>query len=556
MLCSQHFEKHTHFWSVYMAIRKWLLGLSLSLLCLPVAVQASPLMRLSNSIKAFPASAKVLGTADAQAQVSFHVSLKMRDLDGLRAQVSKGKVFTPEELAAKHFPLEVDYIRLIQWFGDQGLVVTKTYDNRLTVEVKGSVALVRQALGVDFARVQFEGEEFVAARTAPSIPTEFSKIVIGINGLQPYQHANFSSHTLKPVPDSTTVPFAVPYIPKDFLTAYGALNLGFTGTNQRIGIVIDKFPSNSDLQTFWTNTGVTRTGTIERVAISIRAFIPTSIESALDVETSGGAAPGATIRIYGAGSLAFTALDTAYQRMIQDIQNGTTSNLRQMSMSYGACEQDISASQLQTDSQLFATLSGLGVTLFASSGDSGSNNLCNAGIGVGYPASDPSVTAIGGTSLQLSPTDGSVTSETAWSGGSNGSSGGGISSTFARPIWQVGSGVPAGNFRLVPDISLDADPNTGAYIIFRGQASQVGGTSLSSPLFAGFNALLNQARAQSGQAPLGLLSAKIYPLLGTSNLRDITVGTNGAYNAGSGYDLVTGIGVPAVNILKTTLVGP
>jgi kumamolisin len=53
-----------------------------------------------------------------------------------------------------------------------------------------------------------------------------------------------------------------------------------------------------------------------------------------------------------------------------------------------------------------------------------------------------------------------------------------------------------------------------------------------------------------------LLNAKIYPLLGTSNLRDITVGTNGAYNAGSGYDLVTGIGVPVVNILKITLVGP
>jgi kumamolisin len=539
-----------------MAIRKWVLGLSLSLLCLPVAVQAAPLVRLTESIKAFPATAKVLGIADAQAQVNFHVSLKMRDLDGLRTQVAQGKTFTPEELAAKHFPLEADYARLVQWLGDQGLVVTKTYDNRLTVEVKGSVALVRQALGVDFARIQFEGAEFVAARTAPSIPAELSKIVVGINGLQPYQHANFFSRTQKPVPESPTVPFAVPYIPRDFLTAYGASTLGFTGTNQRIGIVIDKFPSNSDLQTFWTNTGVVRTGAIERVAISIRAFIPTSIESALDVETSGGAAPGATIRIYGTGSLAFTSLDTAYQTMISDIQSGTYANLKQMSMSYGACEQDVSASQLQTDSQLFATLSGLGVTLFASSGDSGSNNRCTSGLGVSYPASDPSVTSIGGTKLQLSLTNGAVTSETAWSGGSSGSSGGGISSTFARPVWQVGSGVPSGSFRLVPDISLDADPATGAYIIFGGQASQVGGTSLSSPLFAGFNALLNQARAQAGQAPLGLLNAKIYPLLGTSNLRDITVGTNGAYNAGPAYDLVTGIGVPVVNILKTTLVGP
>ncbi len=539
-----------------MAIRKWVLGLSLSLLCLPAAVQAAPLVRLTESIKAFPAAAKVLGGADAQAPVSFHFSLKMRDLDGLRAQVAQGKIFTPEELAAKHLPLEADYTRLVSWLADQGLVVTKTYDNHLTVEVKGTVALVRQALGVDFARVQFEGEEFVAARTAPSIPAEFANVVIGINGLQPYQHANFFKHTLKPVPDSPTVPYAVPYIPKDFLTAYGALPLGLTGANQRIGIVIDKFPSNSDLQTFWTNTGVVRTGAIEKVAISVRALIPTSVEAALDVETSSGAAPAATIRIYGAGSLSFTSLDTAYQTMINDIQSGTASNLRQMSMSYSACEQDVSASQLQTDSQLYATLSSLGVTLFASSGDAGSNNRCTAGIGVAYPASDPSVTAIGGTKLQLSLANGSVTSETAWSGGSSSSSGGGISSTFARPVWQVGAGVPAGNTRLVPDISLDADPNTGAYIIFGGQASQVGGTSLSAPLFNGFNALLNQSRAQNGQTPLGLINAKIYPLLGTSNLRDITVGTNGAYNAGPGYDLVTGIGVPVVNVLKTTLVGP
>jgi hypothetical protein len=63
-----------------MAIRKWVLGISVSLLCLPAAVQAAPLVRLTN-----PASAKVLGAVDAQAQVHFHVSLKMQDLDGLRA---------------------------------------------------------------------------------------------------------------------------------------------------------------------------------------------------------------------------------------------------------------------------------------------------------------------------------------------------------------------------------------------------------------------------------------------------------------------------------------
>jgi kumamolisin len=150
------------------------------------------------------------------------------------------------------------------------------------------------------------------------------------------------------------------------------------------------------------------------------------------------------------------------------------------------------------------------------------------------------VIGVGGTTLKLSP-DGAVGSEVGWVG-----SGGGESIFFRRPAWQTGAGVPAGTQRLVPDVSLAADPNTGAFVVRCGQVKQIGGTSWSAPTWAGFCALINAARANANKPFLPFLSPLIYPLLGTACFRDITAGTNGAYTAEPGYDMVTGIGVPNV----------
>ena len=137
-----------------------------------------------------------------------------------------------------------------------------------------------------------------------------------------------------------------------------------------------------------------------------------------------------------------------------------------------------------------------------------------------------------------------IVSETAWSG-----SGGGVSAYFARPSWQTGPGIPGGGTRLSPDVAAAADPNTGAIIILSGRESVIGGTSWSTPTWAAFCALLNQARGNSGQAPLGLLNARIYPLLGTSAFHDVTSGGNAVYRAGIGYDLCTGLGTPNIGVL-------
>jgi len=115
--------------------------------------------------------------------------------------------------------------------------------------------------------------------------------------------------------------------------------------------------------------------------------------------------------------------------------------------------------------------------------------------------------------------------------------------------------VPSGSTRLVPDVASAADPETGCLVILNGQQTQFGGTSWSAPVWAGFCALINEARARAGLPPAGLLGPKIYPLLSTTAFRDITSGNNGAFSATVGYDLCTGIGVPNIAILAQALGG-
>jgi len=106
---------------------------------------------------------------------------------------------------------------------------------------------------------------------------------------------------------------------------------------------------------------------------------------------------------------------------------------------------------------------------------------------------------------------------------------------------------------LVPDVSSAADPNTGACLILDGKPIGIGGTSWSTPVWAGFCALINEARRNAGKAPLAFLNPFLYPLMRTPAFRDITSGSNGAFHCGPGYDQVTGIGAPNVKELIARL---
>jgi len=225
--------------------------------------------------------------------------------------------------------------------------------------------------------------------------------------------------------------------------------------------------------------------------------------------------------------------------------------MRQLSISLGLGETFMSPGEVAAQHQKFLRLAAAGVNVFVSSGDAGSNpsgsgHSSNGPLQAEYESSDSSVIGVGGTRLTLAA-NGNVSSETAWTG-----SGGGTSIFFNRPVWQTGTGVPAGTERLVPDVSLAADPNKGAFVFLQGQVNQIGGTSWSAPAWAGFCALMNEARFKAHKPFLPFLNPLIYPLMSTA-FRDIKTGNNGAFNANPGYDQVTGLGVPNVKKLIAAL---
>ena len=226
--------------------------------------------------------------------------------------------------------------------------------------------------------------------------------------------------------------------------------------------------------------------------------------------------------------------------------------MRQLSISLGIGETYLNGpgGEVATEHQKFLKLAAAGVNVFVSTGDAGSNPDETGHSATGptqaeYESSDPCVIAVGGTTLKLAP-DGTVASEVGWSSG-----GGGKSMYFPRPSWQTGSGV-SGSRRLVPDVSATADPDEGGFVLLHGQVNQIGGTSWSAPIWAGFCALINSARVNASKPPLPFLNPLIYPLA-TSCFRDIQTGSNGIYHATNGYDLVTGLGVPNVQELVQAL---
>jgi kumamolisin len=192
----------------------------------------------------------------------------------------------------------------------------------------------------------------------------------------------------------------------------------------------------------------------------------------------------------------------------------------------------------------------LGVTVTVAAGDNGSSDGASDGQPhTDFPASSPHALGCGGTSLQADPATSVISSETVWNDGSNGGAGGGgVSVTFPLPSWQANAGVPAsptgGTGRGVPDVAGNADPATGYQVLIDGQQTVIGGTSAVAPLWAALIARLAQSLGNS----LGLVQTSLYagvaPGEPVAGLRDITVGNNGAYTAGPGWDACTGLGVP------------
>lgn len=200
----------------------------------------------------------------------------------------------------------------------------------------------------------------------------------------------------------------------------------------------------------------------------------------------------------------------------------------------------------------------MGITVCVASGDNGSSDgVADGGNHVDFPASSPHVLACGGTSLQASGN--TITQETVWNDGAQGGAGGGgVSTVFPLPSWQdglqvtltSGSPQPLAN-RGVPDVSGDADPETGYDVRIDGTDTVIGGTSAVAPLWAGLIARINAARPNGS---VGFINPQLYASPGVFN--DITNGDNGAYEAAKGWDACTGLGTPVGAKLAALLGAP
>lgn len=276
-------------------------------------------------------------------------------------------------------------------------------------------------------------------------------------------------------------------------------------------------------------------------------------ETALDVEWAHVIAPQANIVLVEATT------DAPADLYASVVTAAAYPGVSVVSMSWGFDELDTDAA---LDSNFVTPTGHIGVTFVASSGDTGSYSSTTGLDTVEYPAASPNVLGVGGTTLTTGAM-GAYVSEIGWGSGAaselNGGSGGGISQFASQPAYQNGIVTQSTTQRCVPDVSMDADPNTGVpvYDVYdNGVATpwqQVGGTSLAAPMWAGLMAIANQGLTLQGLPTLnsnaGDATLPAIYALPSSDFHDITVGDNGDYSCAPGYDCVTGRGTPVANKL-------
>ncbi|HLI62813.1 MAG TPA: S53 family peptidase [Terriglobales bacterium] len=347
-------------------------------------------------------------------------------------------------------------------------------------------------------------------------------------------------------------------LPAQYRSAYGFNQIPNQGQGMTIAIV-DAFddPNIASDLAFYANYFHLGPCNFTKVKLGSIQGQGWDLEESLDVQQACALAPKANIVLLEGATNSFSDLLTAVAMGSQAPYNGSV-----VSMSWGGGS---FSGENQYDSYFCNIVNGAGqpVSNVAATGDGGHGTI--------YPSTSPCVIAAGGTSLYLSsatplPTPLALNygHETAWSG-----SGGGIDPYEAEPSFQTSACAPftPNGDRCVPDIAADANPGTGVPVYDTysyGGWVQVGGTSVATPDWASFLILVNSQRVLNGQNTLSQADADFYSLYSSAyatNFHDITTGSNGGCgldcNAGTGYDLVTGIGTyQAQNLWRAMVAMP
>jgi subtilase family serine protease len=564
---------------VLMVIGVGFLGISLA-----ARAQQDQRALISNQTVPLLQHAHLLGAASGQQQLDLSIGLRIRNQEELTSLLSSlynprsslyHHFLTPQQFAAEFGPTADQQQQVIDYLRSQGLTVTSVSPTGLLIDARADVSTVEAAFHVTINNYQVGARTFYANASAPTIPASLSSLILSIGGMDNsvhmhplYQsagnpHAMQAAHAVQP---------RAGYVPTDLTGAYDADPLhqaGILGDNQTVAVFeLDGYQA-SDIQQYDTSNNLGNTNVSN---VLIDGFDGSAgagaIEVELDIEVVAAMAPHATQIVYEGPNTTQGVNDT-YSKIVNDNKAQVTTT------SWGECEAQSGAAELQTLDGIFQQAAAQGIAIFAAAGDSGAYDCNDTSLAVDSPADDPNVTGVGGTNLQTS--GGAYGSETVWSDptdtqrsakGSGG--GGGLSNTFAQPSWQTGNGVKnqySNGNREVPDVSADADPQTG-YAIYCTVAAAgcptsgsivVGGTSAAAPLWAGSMSLVNQYLQKQGKARMGFANPQLYGLMNGQEqfapFHDVTSGNNLFYPATAGYDLASGIGSPDIYNIARDLAG-
>ena len=379
--------------------------------------------------------------------------------------------------------------------------------------------------------------QFVARSGHIVIPDEIAQDVVAVMGLdqRPVAKPHF-----RPAAASAQTS----YTPAQVAAAY-KFPTGLDGTGQTIALIeLGGGYKASDIAAYFTAAGISRSGKLVSVGVDGSTNAPDGDpngadgEVQLDIEVAGSVAPGADIAVYFGPNQG-----SGFHDAISEAVNDTTNKPSVISISWGGPENAYTQQDIDAIDQALAQAATLGITVCVASGDNGSTDGATDGQNhVDFPASSANVLGCGGTSLRPGK------SEVAWNDGAQGgASGGGYSASFPVPTWQ--NGVVTGSGRGVPDVAGNADPATGYKVSVDGSQAVIGGTSAVAPLWAGLVALINQSAGKNS----GFINPILYAH--TAAFTDIVSGNNGAFDAGPGWDPVTGLGSPVGTQVQAVLAG-
>jgi kumamolisin len=509
-----------------------------------------PRVVLKGSEKAAAENAVHVKATPSKSKVTVSVIVKRKE--PLKYNKRSGRAYGPVRVSRaeyrKHHTADPSALKLVSAFAREFNLKVEddpTRATRRTVQLTGTADDMRKAFAVELNQKTIDGVEYRVREGGIQVPVALADVVVAVLGLDNRPQAKPHFRVRKVQAGAAAAPAS--YTPPQVAQAYQFPSAA-SGTGQTIGIIeLGGGYRQTDLTAYFQTLGMASPA-ITAVSVDKGKNAPTTASSAdgevmLDIEVAGSVAPGAGIAVY------FTPnTDQGFIDAITTAVHDATNKPSVISISWGGPESSWTAQAMTALDAACQSAAALGVTITVAAGDNGSTDG-GTGNNVDFPASSPHVLACGGTKLDANGS--TIVSEVVWNevATNEGATGGGVSNVFALPSWQANSNVPAPSVstggRGVPDVSGDADPNSGYTIRVDGETSVIGGTSAVAPLWAGLVAVANQ---QLG-AQVGFIQPAIYAAKAAASFNDITQGNNGAFSAGPGWDACTGLGSPIANTL-------